>query len=154
MSYAAPMFDDDHHDGPPLHVPPEALRKPKGAEVGDDGKVGCVSCGERFPLSAVDIVGQGYRCAPCTQQAHVAALEHGNANIDANAHLSRGHREELRKQAAMLLLGGVGLLLLGIVIVVATIASDSGGAKLGGIVASGGVGLLIMGGMKKSAAGG
>lgn len=153
MSYAAAMFDD--HDGPPLHVPPEALRKPKGAEIGDDGNVGCVSCGERFPLSAVDIVGQGYRCARCTQQAQLAALEHGNANIDANAHLSRGHREELRKQAGSMLVGGAGLVLLGIVIIVAAIASDVGvGGKLGAAVAAGGVGLLVIGGMKKSAAGG
>lgn len=146
------MFGDDH-DGPPLHVPAEALRKPKGAEVGADGKVTCISCGQRLPLSAVDIVGQGYRCAPCTHQAEVTALEHGGANIDAGAHLSRGAREELRRQARALLVGGAALLAAGIVIFIATISSDAG-TKLGGVIAAGGAGLMITGSMKKSAAGG
>jgi|MudIll2142460700_1097286.scaffolds.fasta_scaffold149666_2 hypothetical protein len=150
--YAAPMFGDDH-DGPPLHVPPEALRKPKGAEIGDDGKVTCISCGQRFPLAAVDIVGQGYRCAPCTHQAHVASLDRGGANVDAGAHLSRGAREELRKQGTTMQLGGVALIVVGIAIFIAGISSDAG-TKLGGIVAAGGAGLMITGSMKKSAAGG
>jgi hypothetical protein len=145
------MFDDDH-DGPPLHVPEEALRKPKGAAVGADGKVACVSCGGRFPLSAVDIVGQGYRCAPCTHQAHVVSLDRGGENVDASAHLSRDARDHLREQGTTMLLGGAALLAVGIVIFIATIANDIG-PKLGAIVAAGGVALVVTGSMKKSAAG-
>jgi hypothetical protein len=147
------MFDDEY-DGPPLHVPPEALHKPKGAAVGDDGKVGCVSCGERFPLSAVDIVGQGYRCAPCGHQAHVASLDRGGANVDAGAHLSRGAREELRTQAKNLQMGGGALLVVGLIVVLIGFASDGLGLKIGIIVMSGGAGMLGMGSMKKHAAGG
>lgn len=146
------MFGDDH-DGPPLHVPDEALRKPAGAEVGADGRVACISCKERFPLSAVDIVGQGYRCAACSHQAHVASLDRGGANVDAGAHLSRGAREDLRRQAGLFMMGGGVLLVVGIGIFIATLSSGVG-TKLGGIVAAGGAGLLITGSMKKQAAGG
>jgi hypothetical protein len=145
------MFDDDY-DGPPLHIPQEALRKPKGAEVGDDGKVSCVSCKERFALSAVDIVGQGYRCVPCSHQAHVASLDRGGANVDAGAHLSRGAREELRTTGGNMQKGGVLLLLLGIIVFAITLASDID-TKLGIIIAAAGVGLFGTGSMKKNAAG-
>jgi hypothetical protein len=145
------MFDDEH-DGPPLHVPPEALYKPKGAEVGDDGKVACVSCGQRFALSAVDIVGQGYRCAPCSHQAHVAGLELGRENVDAGAHLSRGERERLREQGVAMLWGGAGLVVIGAVLLIATF--DTIGMKLGGFLIALGGGLAIMGSMKKTAGGG
>ena len=145
------MFDDDH-DGPPLHVPAEALLKPKGAAVATDGTVACVSCGNRFPLSAVDVVGQGYRCAPCGHQAHVTALEKGNPNIDAGAHLSPHVRDELRRQGQLMLLGGVALLALGVLLIV--LLFDTSGMKLGGIVTAGGVGLLVTGSMRKQAAGG
>src|SRR5436190_23906133 len=109
------MFDDGH-DGPPLHVPAEALRKPQGAAVAADGTVACVSCGNRFPLSAVDVVGQGYRCAPCGHQAHVTALEKGNPNIDAGAHLSPALRAELLHTGKLMLLGGGALLVLGVLL--------------------------------------
>ena len=147
------MFDDEY-DGPPLHVPAEALRKPKGAEVGDDGKVGCVSCGERFALSAVDIVGQGYRCVPCGHQAHVASLDRGGANVDASAHLSRGAREELRTQAKNLMMGGALLLVIGFIILMVGFASGGLGMKIGVVLMTGGAGMIGMGGMKKHAAGG
>jgi hypothetical protein len=145
------MFGDDH-DGPPLHIPDEALRKPKGAAIGEDGKVGCISCGERFPLSAVDIVGQGYRCAPCGHQAHVASLDRGGENVDASAHLSRGLREDLKRQATGLIAGGIALVIAGIAIIAVTVAADIG-TKIGGLVIAGGVGMIVTGSMKKSAAG-
>ena len=144
------MFDDEH-DGPELHVPPEALRKPKGAEVGDDGRVGCVSCGERFPLSAVDIVGQGYRCVPCGHQAQVASLERGGANVDANAHLSRGERDHLREQGKMMMLGGGVALVVGIALLVATF--DTVGMKVAAFVIALGIGLVVTGSIRKQAAG-
>ena len=147
------MFDDDY-DGPPLHVPAEALHKPKGAEVGDDGKVRCISCGERFAMSAVDIVGQGYRCAPCGHQAHVASLDRGGANVDAGAHLSRGAREELRTQAKNLQMGGGLLLVIGLCVVLIGFASGGLGLKIGIVVMGGGAGMLGLGSMKKHAAGG
>lgn len=144
------MFDDEH-DGPELHVPPEALHKPKGAEVGDDGKVRCVSCGERFPPSAVDIVGQGYRCVPCGHQAQVASLERGGANVDAGAHLSRGERDRLREQGRAMVLGGLALAVIGAGLFIATF--DSVGMKLSAAVAAIGIGLVVTGSMKKQAAG-
>lgn len=145
------MFGDEH-DGPPLHIPAEALRRPRGAAIGDDGRVGCVACGERFPLSAVDIVGQGYRCAPCGHQAHVTSLERGGENVDANAHLSRGLREDLKRQARGLMLGGIALVLVGAALFIATLSSGIG-TKLGGLIAASGAGLVITGSIKKSAAG-
>lgn len=145
------MFDDDH-EGPELHVPEEALRKPKGAAVADDGTVKCISCGERFPVSAVDIVGQGYRCAPCGHQAHVASLERG-VNVDAGAHLSKGTRQELMKTGKTMVLFGVVVMVLGAGLFVALLKEDIG-QKLGGIIVAAGAGLAITGSMKKEAAGG
>ena len=144
------MFDDEH-DGPELHVPPEALRKPKGAEVGDDGKVACVSCGERFPVSAVDIVGQGYRCVPCGHQAQVASLERGGANVDASAHLSRNEREHLRAQGKMMMVGGGAVTVIGIALLFATF--DTVGMKVAAIAIALGIGLVVTGSIRKQAAG-
>ena len=144
------MFDDEH-DGPELHVPPEALRKPAGAAVGDDGNVGCVSCGGRFPVSAVDIVGQGYRCVPCGHQAHVASLDRGGANVDAGAHLSRDERDRLREQGKLMMIGGGVVLVLGIGLLFAMF--DTVGMKVAAFVIALGIGLLVTGSMRKHAAG-
>ena len=145
------MFGDEH-EGPELHIPAEALRKPKGAAVADDGTVVCISCGQRFPMSAVDIVGQGYRCAPCGHQAHVASLERG-ANVDAGAHLSKGARADLKQQAKTLMAGGICLLALGVIILIA-LFDTSLGMKGGGLLIAAGVGMMITSTMKKQAAGG
>jgi DNA-directed RNA polymerase subunit RPC12/RpoP len=143
------MFGDDR-EGPELHVPAEALRKPKGAAIAEDGTVACVACGNRIPLAKADVVGQGYRCAPCSHQAEIANLERG-ITVDAGAHLSKGLREELILTGTMMQLGGVALLVVGIALIVALFDTD--GMKLGGFVAAAGAGLMITGSMKKSAAG-
>ena len=145
------MFGDDH-DGPELHVPAEALRKPRGAEVGEDGKVTCIACAGRITLANADIVGQGYRCAPCSHQAEVAALQSGRENVDASAHLSRGAREHLRKQGTMMIIGGVALIVAGVAVFIATMSAGSG-TKLGVFIAAGGVALAGTGAVRKSAAG-
>ena len=144
------MFSDDH-DGPELHIPPEALRKPKGAEVADDGTVECVACRHRVALANADIVGQGYRCAPCTHKATIDSLNRGES-VDVGAHLSKGAREELRRTGTAMLMGGLALLAVGVVIFIAALSSDVG-TKLGGLVGAGGFALAVTGSMKRSAAG-
>lgn len=84
------------------------LTKPEGAVVDGDGLVACITCGTRLPLSEADIVGNGYRCPPCTGKAHVAALSTGA--VDADAHLSSEDRDRLRAFGVRLLvLGGLGV---------------------------------------------
>jgi hypothetical protein len=102
-------------------------------------------------MSAVDIVGQGYRCAPCGHQAHVASLERG-ANVDAGAHLSKGARDDLKQQAKTLMAGGICLLALGVIVMVA-LFNTSLGMKGGGLLIAAGVGMMITSTMKKQAAG-
>jgi len=104
------MFSDEP---PPLIVPASALEKPEGAEVGEDGNVGCVTCGQRFPPSKMDIVGMGYRCAPCSHQAEIGRLQGG---ADAAAHLDRGEREGLRAAGAQKVAAGVAMLVGGVVV--------------------------------------
>lgn len=146
-----PLVRDD--DGPhlPLHVPTEVHRRPRGAAVAADGTGACVSCGERFPLRVLDVVGTGYRCIRCTEQAEVAALEHGD-NIDASAHLSPKHRADLRASGNRRLAIGLALLVLFVPAFLACLELGIGG-HLPGLMLVGGIGFAITGWARRQAAG-
>jgi hypothetical protein len=109
-------------DKPPHHVPSD-LSKPAGAAVAADGPVRCVRCDQSIALACADIVGQGYRCAPCTQRAHVAALSSGADDVSAD--LSPSDRDELHRSGARLFGPGLALLVCGIVCVLAFFATSS-----------------------------
>lgn len=95
---------------PPLYVPD--LAPPVGARV-DAGHVTCVVCGARVALAQADIVGQGYRCAPCGQRAELAALS--GAGDDPALHLGHSDVVGLAASGGRLALLGAALLALGIV---------------------------------------
>lgn len=99
----------DNGQPPPLYVPD--LTAPAGAAVAADGTVACVACGSRLPIARMDVVGQGYRCAPCSHRAEIAALSTGA--VDAGANLSDTDRDQLRTAGTQTLLGGVGIAILG-----------------------------------------
>lgn len=110
------MFISDDDPGLPVEVPVGLDQKPAGAAVGDDGTVACVACRQRLPLAQADIVGQGYRCARCSQQASVAALAVGAS--DASAHLDDAQREGLHRSGVQLLISGLAIIALSIIILV------------------------------------
>ncbi len=119
------MFDD-RHDGPELYVPD--LSKPQGAAVAADGTAACVACGARKPVAQLDVVGQGYRCAPCSHKAEIAALAHGASDVGHN--LSSHDRSSLRSSGIAMLFGGIGLAVLGGILLAAGMGSSRGGFKL------------------------
>lgn len=104
------MFDD-RNDAPPLYVPD--LTKPAGAAVDAEGNVTCINCGAKLPLARADVVGQGYRCAPCTAKAELAALSGGPADVAAN--LSLDDRRGLRSAGAAMIIPGVLMIVGGVV---------------------------------------
>jgi hypothetical protein len=130
------MFRED--PGRPIEIPEGFDQKPAGAAVSDDGMVACVTCRTRVPLAQADIVGQGYRCARCSQQASVNALA---GRSDVGAHLDRAQREGLHRSGVQLLLGGLAMIAGGIIIVVIIPAAIKAiGLSVGGLaVASLGV---------------
>jgi hypothetical protein len=121
---------------PPLFVPD--LSKPAGASVDADGNVGCISCQTRLPASKMDIVGQGYRCAPCSHKAEVDRLVHGGNDVSAN--LSSSDRSALASGGLLLVFSGIGLSALGVALVVFT----AGG--FGKYILAAGIGSLFVGG--------
>jgi len=84
------LFQDDR--APELFVPD--LTKPAGAAVDAAGNVTCVTCGTQLPVAKADVVGQGYRCPPCTAKADLARLTGGPSDIAAN--LSAADRDGMR----------------------------------------------------------
>lgn len=105
---------------PPLWVPRSCLAPPAAAAVGSDGRVGCVTCGTRLALTDADVVGEGYRCVPCSRAAEVARHE---GRGDAAAHLTSGDRRWLRRTGQReiwlgLVLAAAGIGLLGIKVAV------------------------------------
>jgi hypothetical protein len=119
------MFLDDPPQ--PLHVPD--LTKPAGAAVAADGTVACVMCGTRIALAQADVVGLGYRCAPCTRRSELHQLQMGVADNSANLH--EGDRSALRAAARHYL--GLG------------IAGVLGGLVLMAILPRGGLVVLTLG---------
>lgn len=103
------MFDD--HLPPPLHVPD--LSPPPGAQI-ERGQVTCVVCARAVLLASTDVVGLGYRCAPCSQRAEFARLGGGGDapslhldSGDANRLAASGDRSTLL--GLVMLVGGVAL---------------------------------------------
>lgn len=125
------MFRDD--PPPPLFVPD--LAPPLGARV-EHGQVTCVVCGAQVALAQADIVGQGYRCAACSQRADLAAL--AGAAADPALHLSHGDVVGLTASGRRLT--WLGLLLLAIGAAATAYLIDIG-ARV-----SPGVGLVVFGG--------
>lgn len=120
---------------PPLFVPD--LTKPAGAAIDASGNVGCISCDTRLPPAKMDIVGQGYRCAPCSHRAQINMLAHGDGDVSAN--LSSDDRSALSSAGLKLVASGAGVTILGIVLIAAT---DGGFGKY---VLAAGIGSLVMG---------
>jgi hypothetical protein len=111
------IFDPSQGNAPELFVPD--LRKPAGAAIDADGNVTCVTCGTKLAMARADVVGQGYRCPPCTGKAHVEALSNGTS--DAAANLNPAEREAMYSSGQKLLgtgiaaiIGGVCLFLIGL----------------------------------------
>jgi len=136
--------------GPVLHVPD--MSPAPTARVSPDGTVECVACKTRLPVANADVVGQGYRCARCSAKAEVARLAGGKS--DVADHLSDANRADLRKLGTLYLaLGGV-VTFLGVALFLVF-----GFAKFGLFrhpalyVTSFGVGLLVVGSMRRGAAG-
>jgi hypothetical protein len=133
------IFRDD--EAPPLHVPD--LSPSAGSVVAVDGTVACVMCGTRLPLAQADVVGLGYRCAPCTRRSEIQSLQMGTADNSAN--LDGRDRDGLR--AAAMRYASIGGLVLGAGVVVAMIVP-----RLGMYVVIVGVGFLLLAAMRWGAA--
>jgi hypothetical protein len=101
----------DQGDPPPLYVPD--LTKPAGATVDADGKVTCIGCQTKLPLSRADVVGQGYRCAACSSKAELNALTGGPSDVGAN--LSVEDRRGLRRAGAAMIVPGILMILGGLI---------------------------------------
>jgi hypothetical protein len=135
------MFQDDK--GPPLFVP--NLDKPAGAVVDADGNVACVTCQTRLPVAKADVVGQGYRCPPCTAKADLAKLTGGPSDVAAN--LSSSDRDAMRAFAWKWI--GVGVLAIaGGVLIYAAI----GPLRFAGYLIFAGIGLCAFGATRLNAA--
>jgi hypothetical protein len=126
---------------PPLFVPD--LSKPAGAAIDEHGNVACVTCRTRLPLARMDMVGQGYRCTPCSNKAQITSLVTGQEDISAN--LSSGDRTSMRKSAIGLMgLGAAGIV--GGIVVVAAFG-------IGRWIIAGGFGSIVVGAHRYSVAG-
>jgi hypothetical protein len=130
--YGPPMFGPEDDPGLPVEVPVGFDQKPAGAVVGDDGMVACVTCRQRLLLAQADIVGQGYRCTRCSQQASIAALAVGAS--DASAHLDDAQREGLHRSGVQLLISGLAIVALSIIILVTVQTLDAIGVFAAGLL--------------------
>jgi hypothetical protein len=101
-----------HDDHPPLYVPD--LTKPAGATVDADGNVTCVQCQAKVALSRADVVGQGYRCAPCSARAEISALSGGPSDVGAN--LSLSDRRGLSNAGAAMMVPGILMIIGGVIL--------------------------------------
>jgi len=128
------IFQDDQP--PELFVPD--LTRPAGATVDADGNVACVTCGTKLPVARADVVGQGYRCPPCSAKADLAKLTGGPSDIDAN--LSASDRAGMRAFGAKFI--GLGALMMvgGVLGYVAI-----GPLRVFGYLVVGGLGFLVFG---------
>ena len=102
---------EEKDPAPPLWVPQSSWARPPAAAVGRDGLVGCVTCGTRLAIPDADVVGEGYRCVPCSRAAEVS---HHEGRGDAAAHLTRGERGWLRRTGQREIWLGIALGVAGI----------------------------------------
>jgi hypothetical protein len=123
-----------------VYVPQGALIKPAGANANLDGSVSCIACGRSLSPAHADIVGEGYRCPPCSTNAELARVE---GHSDIASHLSKRDRRELSGAGAMNA-GGLVCLIGGIVLLAAT------GGTAGFFLTIGGVVSLIGGTLRRS----
>jgi hypothetical protein len=96
------------------YVPAEALRLPAGAVIDSAGHVTCVTCKASVALAKADVVGMGYRCAPCSHKADLALLTGGG---DAASHFSAAERRGLSESGMLLVVCGGLALLAGVVLI-------------------------------------
>lgn len=136
-SGALPVVADPALD---LVVPAGALIKPAGAGQNLDGTVTCIACGRSISPAQADIVGEGYRCAPCSVNAELARAD---GHSDIASHLSKRDRRELSGATAANA-GGVLLVIGGIALMAAT------GGTAGYFLTIGGVVSLIGGNLRRS----
>jgi hypothetical protein len=77
----------------------------------------CVTCGETVAMAEADIVGQGYRCAPCGQKASIASLS--GRGSDIADHLTPEERERNMQKFRVLAIGGAGITIVAVAMIVA-----------------------------------
>jgi hypothetical protein len=69
----------------------------------------CMQCGNQVPLNQTDIVGQGYRCMPCSQRAEVSVLQ----GATDGAHMSSSSLRGARGNATASIVIGIGSICVG-----------------------------------------
>lgn len=129
------MFGDDA-PGPAPYIPAGALQRPAGATVDAAGQVRCVVCQTQTPLAKADVVGMGYRCAPCSHKAELALLTGGG---DGAAHFTASERKGLVESGMLVVFAGIGVMVLGLLLLVVlapyirwgVIALVGGGSMIG-----------------------
>jgi hypothetical protein len=95
-------------------------------------QVACVRCGKALALGEADIVGNGYRCAPCT--AHVQHV--GGEEADVADNVAPEVRERLAKKGKQNFIASLGAASV-VVAVPAAVA----------FAVSGGIAALVAGGL-------
>lgn len=123
----------------PLEVP-EHLEKPAGAVVAADGTVACIGCGSRLALAAADVVGMGYRCPRCSNQASVQMLSGGRSDI--RAHLDERDRKKMYRDGSILVMGGLAMLVGGVALAIANVLESPRSAL---VIAAAGIGVTSLG---------
>lgn len=68
----------------------------------------CVVCGNEAQNNTMEVTGHGLRCAACTREAELRALQHGS---DMSEHLTPQELEETARRAKSEMVGGVLLTL-------------------------------------------
>jgi hypothetical protein len=114
------------------YVPQDALRRPEGATVDENGLAACVVCKMKVPVAKADIVGMGYRCQPCGVKASIDKL---SGRGDASSHLNESERIGLRANGAMVMWGGAGMVVLGALLFLATYIRSGTAAAMIGVIA-------------------
>lgn len=142
------MFNSILKDPEPLPLDvPEHLEKAAGAEVAADGTVACIGCQHRLPVAEADIVGMGYRCTRCSQQASIAMLSGGRSDI--RAHLDERDRRKMYRDGAIMVVLGIVMMIGGTALAFTEILDEPRNALT---LAVGGIGVASFGVMRIRAA--
>lgn len=127
------IFDPSTGNAPELFVPD--LRKPAGAAIDGDGNVACVACGGKLPMVKADVVGQGYRCPPCSAKAHIEALSTGRG--DAAANLDAAEREAMHASGVRLMGTGIAAIVGGLCVFLIGLPKAGGFLFIAGLAGAG-----------------